>query len=296
VRKILLLSVLLAVLWGVATAQGAVYFGVDTSNEPTYLQSIDHQINSRGAETSFLSVLTSSVTESFAAFPKGDIPEDPAAPYTFAMGSVTASMSVSTGNGTAVVQDAPSSGRFPVVGVGNHGAGDTKFIQTRSTQTSGLYIDFSQALTAIGFYATDVGDTSGLVVDLFCDDTWVAGLVVNELGYSNSIFYFGYVADSPSQVIDRIYFHVASGKPDENWGLDLLTIQAAPTTVVPEPAAFLVWVLLGITWAGGSWRLAFLRRSGGGAASEPRDVPASRPAEVERRLAEQRRRGLQTPK
>lgn len=207
-----------------ASAAPIVYFGENQS--PAGTVSGDPVL----ARASFLSSLIGVSNEDFEA-QSGGAPLN--LNFTGSGGAITATLS-----GSGSVGVGPGAGRF------NTSAGGSRY-----WEVSGAFvITFSEAISAFGFYGTDIGDFDGQVtlglagggsVDLTVDNT------IN--GNNGSLLFFGFI--DPTQSYTSITFgNTAAGS--DFFGFDDMVIGDREQVVIPVPepgsAALLAMALLGM--------------------------------------------------
>jgi len=197
--------------------------------------------NPSTARASFLANLSPGVgNQNFESFGLGNTTSF-SIPFTGSAGAITATIS-----GDGEIRDSSTGGRF------NTTPGGSKWFQQRGT--SGLFeIEFSTAISAFGFYATDVGDFDGqLTLGLYNSaNTLVRTLTVANTinGNDASLLFYGFI--DTGQSYKRIAF--GSSKPGVDiFGFDDMVIGDrqqifTPPSGVPEPGSL---ALVGLSLAG----------------------------------------------
>ncbi len=201
-----------------ACATPVIFFGEDLGGgENTKLLAYP---NAASAETNFRSNLTGAGTEDFENF-SGNTAIFP--------GNVSATL-----NGNGYLDHVPTgtdgNGRYPISG--------EYFWEAREL----FRIDFSEAISAFGFYGVDMGENGEFSLGL------VNGETTNYINLGSSayidggaVLYFGFYDLENSYT--AITFNAPLG--EDFFGLDDLTIgiegQISPQTPVPEPATMLLF-------------------------------------------------------
>lgn len=200
-------------LFGSVAAQAApvTFFGQD--NNPG-----SSTANSTAARNGFLANLTGGVgTENFESF-SGGASAPIALNFPGSAGSITATL---TGDGQ--IRNAPANGRFATSG-------------THYYEVSGAFtIAFSSAISAFGFYGTDIGDFDGdLVLNLVGGGTQKITLPTHGSN-DGSLLYFGFY-DLANAYTSISFTNTAPGV--DYFGFDDMTIgDLKQVTPVPEPAS-----------------------------------------------------------
>ena len=210
-RLAILLSSTLLVTSFAAHAAPVTFFGGDANpsqNTPTA------HPNSDATRAQFLSNLTNPGTESLDGFAAGTT----AVNANFNNG-VTASLS------GGVIQNFSSAGRFAISSPNYY-----------NTATSSFSINFSSAISAFGFYGTDIGDVGGsLSLTLTNAQGIQTSLNVGGLPDNGSVLYFGFY-DTGDTYTSISFNNTNSG---DNFGFDDFTVGTASQVVpsVPLPSS-----------------------------------------------------------
>jgi PEP-CTERM motif len=206
---------------GSASAAPVTFFGEDLNNTPN--STVSTHPNSDAAQASFLSSLTTSSVYNFDSLATGTTTVNgtfPGVNFTLTGGTVTSS---------AGGDDA---GRFAI--------SPNNFYDT-ATQNFSLV--FNTAVSAFGFYGTDIGDLGGtLTVKLFNAANVETDMVINAstdaFRADGSALYFGFYDNGASYT--KITF--ANSNVNDGFGFDNFTVgtlgQIKPPTTgtgVPEP-------------------------------------------------------------
>lgn len=214
-------------------AAPVIYFGENQSPASTVSG------NPATARANFLSSLAGVSNEGFESF--SDL-EPPPLDLSFvgSGGSLSATLS-----GTGVVNTFTGNGRF------NTTTGGDKFFDV----TGSFQIDFTTAISAFGFYGTDIGDFAGQVTISLTDinDIVTAFTVPNTINGSNgSLLFWGFTDTANSYT--RISFGNTAAEVD-GFGFDDMVIgdQRQIVNQTPEPGSI---ALVGLSLAG----LAAIRR------------------------------------
>lgn len=187
------------------------------------------------ARTNFLASLTGVSNEGFEAFADGDTP-----PLNLSFSGSAGSLSATlAGSGTVIALAGGGAGRFNTTP-----GGDTWF------DVSGTFtIDFSTAISAFGFYGTDIGDFTGQVeIDLTdINDVVTTFTVANTInGNNGSLLFWGFTDTGNSY--KRISFGNSAAGTDF-FGFDDMVIgdQRQIVNPTPEPGSL---ALVGLSLAG----------------------------------------------
>lgn len=214
-KKVLALVAMAAALAsGAASAAPQIFFGEDAGlGGDTPLGAFP---NADTARDQFLAAIAgkSVATETFESY----------APSTdYMLGALVidlGTLGTATLNGGYVTNE-PYGGRYAIAGS-----------QYWDTSSDSFTVTFSNAVTGFGFYGIDIGDFSGRITITLSDGTLYD---VNHASNapSGSVLYWGfYDADTP---FTSITFGNTNAGAD--WfGFDNLTVAAASTNTVPEPA------------------------------------------------------------
>jgi len=225
-KKCLLLTVaVLFILSSFAQAAPITFFGEDLSGV---------NVNSQVAQDNFLAVLSGVGTEDFEGIANGTT-----APLALDFGVA----GTATLGGSGFVNASSNyAGRFAVSGSQYwEGGGD-------------FTIEFSTAISAFGFYATDIGDFLGQVTLEYANGSGSQVLNIgNTIGAPNgSLLYFGFYDDEIANAFSSITFGNTNLGVDY-FGFDDMTIGTYEQVIidpVPEPST---WLLMGTGLAGLAW-------------------------------------------
>jgi hypothetical protein len=234
-RKIgFLLVTLLFLKVNAGSAAIITFFGEDVNNagDPT----VATPFNSSAASGRFVANLTRIGTETFEEFATGTF-----VPLTVNFSNVSSALL--TGTGT-VVSGVDGGGRFPISG--------SQYLLT--DLGGGFNLRFSSAVSAFGFYATDVGDYGGQILLTLTDVNGALSTltVPNKIGAngstSGSVLYYGFM-DNANAYTNIQFSDTATG---DRFGFDNIT--AGGVNPAPEPGAFAL-MGLGLTGLMGLRRL-----------------------------------------
>ena len=216
-----------AVLAGAAFSSQAapiIFFGENQTN------TLAIGTDPAAAQASFLSSLTGVGTEDFEDIGLGAIsPLDIL--FAGSAGNITATM---TGEG--IVQGGGSAGRFNTTTGGNN-----------YWNVSGLFsINFDTAISAFGFYGTDIGDFNGqITVELLDINNIVTNLVINNTinGINGANLFWGFIDVNNAYTSIR-FGNTAAGS--DVFGFDDFIIgdrQQITVPGIPEPATLAMFGL-----------------------------------------------------
>lgn len=229
-------AVLAAAMMGMAGAAQAGYLqfsGTDANGDPeTPLTSVP---NSATAEGLFKAELAANVaTEDFEGQSVGAT-----APlvlnFTNVSTGVVTSATLAGGSGRVAEND--EDGRYSIP------SGSTsKFWAVDAARSGDFTISFSQAISAFGFYATDVGDYGGtLSVELLlASGAWTSPFTITHAGQDadGAALFFGLVAEDSDDDFTQIRFRSTAPQTDV-FGFDNFTIatrnQLNDDTPPPSP-------------------------------------------------------------
>lgn len=197
------------------------------------------------AQAAFLATLSGGVgTEDF------ETAVLPTTTFAGSTGNITASL---TGGGTSIESGANLGGRFPTSG--------SNFVETGNGGDFNL--SFSSAISAFGFFGTDIGDIGNSLTLRMTDINGVisdlaVGNTVNSA--SGSVLYFGFI-DTANSYTNILFVNEPGG--GDIFGFDDLTIgdlaQITNPPPVPLPAAG--WLLLGALGGMGALRRKAKRKA-----------------------------------
>jgi len=189
------------------------------------------------AQSSFLATLSGVGTEDFESIANGT--SNPSLTFPGSSGNITATLS-----GSGFVDPSPGAGRFATSG--------SNFFETEAG--GNFSISFSSAISAFGFFGTDIGDfNNALSLELTKSGGGTETLNVgNTVGANNgSLLFFGFVDTAESYT--SIAFNNDPGGTDV-FGFDDMTIgdagQIINPPVIPLPAG-LPLLLTGLGAIGG---------------------------------------------
>lgn len=184
------------------------------------------------ARASFLSNLSGVGTEDFESFSAGD--SSPLSIlFSGSSGDITATI-----NGAGEVRTSPSAGRY------NTTPGGSNY-----WNTSGQFsINFDTAISAFGFYGTDIGDFNGQVTVALTDtDSNVTNLIINNTinGVNAANLFWGFI-DLDTAYTSITFGNTAAGT--DFFGFDDFTIGdrqqiTNPDTRVSEPGTWAMFAL-----------------------------------------------------
>jgi hypothetical protein len=224
----------------VAQAIPTIFFDEDTSTAASVTGT-----DSEAMRNTFLSTLTGVGNEDFESFAAGTT--TPSLTFPGSSGSITASLT-----GATCVDNSASTG----CGGSNPGRWATSGDQFWETSSGGAFsIDFSSAVSAFGFYGTDIGDFDNQLVITLTDTgggttDFTVGHSLGLSNTANSLLFWGF------QDLDTAYTSIAfsnSGSGGDVFAFDDMVIGDREQIAVPEPS---IIMLLSIGLAG----IGFARR------------------------------------
>lgn len=199
------------------------------------------------ARDEFVSNLTGVGTENFEGFTNGT-----GSPINLTFPGSIGGIDATLSGGGATIRSFASVGRFATSG--------TNYVETNAG--GGFAISFSSAISAFGFFATDIGDFGGQLTLRLTPDgggAFVDLTVPHTLGVSGStdaaLLFFGFYD------LDQSYTNIAflNSSTGDVFGFDDMIIgdrqQVTPTPTNPIPLPAAGWLMLG-----GMGALAALRR------------------------------------
>jgi len=214
VNRVMLTAIASLGIAQAASAAPVTFFGVNTSPSATVT---GDPVTERG---NFLNALSGSVgTEDFEGFARGT--SNPLSlSFTGSTGNITATLS---GGGSDI--DTAGSGRFATSG--------TQFVETSGG--GDFTIDFSTAISAFGFYGTDIGDISGdLILTLTDTSSAETEFTLSTGGDPNGSLLFWGFADTMNSYTKIEFTNTGSG---DIFGFDDMTIGDAGQVILPPPPA-----------------------------------------------------------
>ena len=142
-------------------------------------------------------------------------------------GSGTPITATLAGNG--IVKGSPGSGRF------NTAAGGTRYWEVQSGPGNRFSVDFSRAISAFGFYGTDIGDFGGDLSLILTDA--VTGLdetvQVTGSGSNGALLFYGFA--SRNVAYNKITFQTAGANDIDYFGFDDFVVADRSQIRVPNP-------------------------------------------------------------
>ena len=210
-------------------ASPVTFFGQDinTAGGSTHTTTLT---NSNAAHNTFFSNLSGTQTQTFESYAANTY-----LPLTVSFGSAGNATLTDTSHTAHIASGADAQGYFPISG--------SKFLETGTG--SGFTINFSNPISAFGFYGTDVGDvgatlTLGLVGGV--STTLVVPATVGQNGStSGSALYFGFY--DLKNAYTSITFNNMGGPGSDVFGFDDFTIgslaQVTPAAT-PEPSSLML--------------------------------------------------------
>jgi len=225
-RKILFAAVALnLLLFPRPSSAYTIYSGVDTNGDPS-TNLLPNIPNSSAAENAFLANLIGIGTESFESFTNG---ASGPLPIVFP-GAGTATL-VGVGNISTIPAGSTN-------GVGRYGVSPSNFWDTSTSSSTIFEINFSQPVSAFGFYGIDLGDFSGnlnLVFDNGLIPSQSIPLAPQAVA-DGSVLFWGIITAPSDGDIARILFQTTASA--DFFGFDNLTIgtrQQIQPSSVPGP-------------------------------------------------------------
>ncbi|MBY6158220.1 VPLPA-CTERM sorting domain-containing protein [Pseudooceanicola nitratireducens] len=206
-----------------AIAAPFTYFAEDLTPGNTVTATVEAKRNQ------FLGALSGGVgTEDFESFSDGT--NNPALSFTGSSGAITATLS---GSGE-VEGNLPSAGRFATSG--------SKIYETGGG--GDFSISFSTAISAFGFYGTDIGDIGNqLTLRLTKSGGGIVDLAVGNGDSNGSLLFFGFIDTTDSYSMIQFLNNPGSG---DVFGFDDMTIgdvgQIVNPPAVPLPAGGLLLI------------------------------------------------------
>lgn len=231
------------------------YFGEDINPNPTNTRkTFNNIVNSRAAESNFLSTLSQYATEDFEGHAIHTQPTNGGMDINFgSLGTATlsggGSKSMVKTVDTSLLKTSSTSKDIKnsikrEVEKGRNASSGSQFWLTNAVQN--YTISFTQAVGALGFYAYDLGDYEATTyLDLYRNGSLISSLAIENKNGSNgstngSAFYFGFAAEDASQNFDRVEFRMNQIQGDE-FAFDDFTVGGAEG--VPEPMSITAGLL-----------------------------------------------------
>jgi hypothetical protein len=138
-------------------------------------------------------------------------------------------------------------------GFTNSGTYPTQGVRGISINSANNFsISFSQKLAAFSYFGTDLGDNSNTLTMEFYNGT--ALILSNQIPFNSgsadsSEFFFGFIADNPTQEFNKVAFVSSISSNGDAIGIDQIKIatpaQIVPSPAVPEPATILGTLIFG---------------------------------------------------
>jgi len=212
-KKLVLIAILACFS---ATSQASlIFFGEDLSPNTS-------TVNSDSANADFLASLIAAGTEDFESFSAGQN-----GPLAVDFGTA----GIATLSGSGEIRSSASAGRFATSG--------TNYWNTREDFT----IEFSQAISAFGFYGTDIGDFAGQITLEFLSGATSNVTVDNTVNAPNAALLFWGIIDNANPFTKITFGNTNSS---DVFGFDDMTIAVASqivTNPVPEPSTLAILAL-----------------------------------------------------
>ena len=212
-KKLVLITLL--ALFSTTSQASLIFFGEDLAPNTS-------KANSEQANTEFLASLISAGTEDFESFANGS------------NGSLTVDFGTAgtaTLSGSGQIRNSSGSGRFATSG--------TKYWNTNENFT----IEFSTAISAFGFYGTDIGDFAGQITLEFLSGATTNITVSNTVNAPNASLLFWGIIDNANPFTKITFGNTNSS---DQFGFDDMTIAVAAQVVtnpIPEPTTLAIFAL-----------------------------------------------------
>jgi len=212
-KKLVLITLL--ALFSATSQASLIFLGEDLTPNSS-------KANSKQANTDFLAGLVGAGTEDFESFANGS------------NGSLTVDFGTAgtaTLSGSGQILNSGNAGRFATSG--------TNYWNTNQNFT----IEFSQAISAFGFYGTDIGDWGGQITLEFLSGVTTNVTVDNTVGANDSSLLFWGIIDNENPFTKITFGNTNS---DDVFGFDDMTIAVASQVVtnpIPEPTTLAIFAL-----------------------------------------------------
>lgn len=212
-----------------AQADTLTFFGEDINSDGE--GRVNPRPNSAQAQSEFLAHLDDAGVADLEQFS-----DEPDLPLVVDFGTAGEAKLTGGGDIDVVTSGISGGGRFPT-------SGDVYF--TADTDDSEPFtLEFEQAQSAFGFFATDVGDFEGQLLLTLTDNLGNTQQVEvpNTVGANNaSVLYFGLIQTDASDAFTSVTFTDSNETGEDVFGFDDFTIgiqsQVQPPSAIPAPSA-----------------------------------------------------------